>query len=134
MTHLLLQPGLGSVWQTLGFMMDELPFVFACPGISLNELFGVVNDFTAGAGATSLSDSTFRNETKREISLLTQEDFCQSSSLTLPLVVLGENEVLVRLFFLLSLSSKDTNSSSELPDSCRAAGIENVRLGDTANS
>ena len=49
---------------------------------------------------------------------------------TLPLAVCGDNEVLVRLFFFFSLSSKDANSSSELLDSSSLEGAEWVRFGE----
>lgn len=43
-------------------------------------------------------------------------------------MLLGEHEVPVSLFFFLSLSNKDVNSSSELADLSMAEGSETVRL------
>lgn len=51
----------------------------------------------------------------------------------LPLVFLGENEVLVNLFFFFSLSNRDVNSSSELVDSSSLEGAEKVRLGEASD-
>lgn len=130
--------GLGSVWLTLGFMMDEFPLVLTRWGVSLIGLeFDDVSDFTAGdKKASSLSDSTwgtFKDKTKRDVKLVIKKDFRQKSSQTLPFGVLGKNEVPMGFFFL-SLSNNDINSSSELPDSSSAAGTENVRLGDAADA
>lgn len=49
------------------------------------------------------------------------------------MLLLGENEVAVRLFFFFSLSSSDVNSSSELADASNLDGAERVRLGEASN-
>ena len=51
----------------------------------------------------------------------------------LPLMFLGENEVLGSLFFFFSLSSRDVNSSSELAESSSLGGADRVRLGEASN-
>lgn len=51
----------------------------------------------------------------------------------LPLMFLGEHVVSRNLFFFFSLSSRDMNSSSELPDSSSLVGADRVRLGEASD-